>query len=199
MPLRVADRRRAPGGTLIVRAKQRLGRIAAVLLDPMSEDSLAIWNFFDDQIRKVDGADDRATLAFPVVRVTRPAAWSTRPWPPTDDCINERLYPRVPENTGDQLSISILCPNAGERIPGSFGTVRAWRNREIEYEVGPKRLGNLDAVRTTLEALATEHGATWPVVLRPGRHVDDMDVITVANAAHESGFEKIYLDVSTRE
>jgi len=34
-------------GTILVPAKQRLGRLAAQLLEPESEDSLSSWNFFE--------------------------------------------------------------------------------------------------------------------------------------------------------
>lgn len=36
-----------PPGTIVVPAKQRLGRLAAQLLEPESEDSLSTWNFFE--------------------------------------------------------------------------------------------------------------------------------------------------------
>jgi Zinc carboxypeptidase len=36
-----------PLGTLLVPAEQRLARLAAVLLEPQSEDSLSTWNFFE--------------------------------------------------------------------------------------------------------------------------------------------------------
>ncbi len=36
-----------PAGTLLVPAAQRLARLAAVLLEPESEDSLSTWNFFE--------------------------------------------------------------------------------------------------------------------------------------------------------
>jgi hypothetical protein len=36
-----------PAGTLLVRADQRLARLAAQLLEPESEDSLSSWNFFE--------------------------------------------------------------------------------------------------------------------------------------------------------
>ena len=39
--------RELPAGTFIVRGDQPLGRLAMVLLDPMSDDGLATWNFFD--------------------------------------------------------------------------------------------------------------------------------------------------------
>ncbi|MFN3241340.1 MAG: M14 family metallopeptidase [Planctomycetota bacterium] len=53
-----------PLGTLIVPADQRLARVAATLLEPLSEDGLSTWNFFEDQTDKT----------FPVLRLLeRPA------------------------------------------------------------------------------------------------------------------------------
>ncbi len=44
-----AELRELPPGTLLVPAKQRLGRLAAMLLEPDSEDSLSTWNYFEAQ------------------------------------------------------------------------------------------------------------------------------------------------------
>ncbi len=54
-------RRQFPAGTLVVRTSQSLGRLAALLLEPESEDGLAAWNFFDDHLE--------AGGEFPVYRV----------------------------------------------------------------------------------------------------------------------------------
>jgi hypothetical protein len=43
-------KRKLPAGAYIVPSRQRLGRLAAQLLDPVSEDSLTTWNFFDAQL-----------------------------------------------------------------------------------------------------------------------------------------------------
>ncbi len=42
--------RKFPAGTFIVRVSQPLGKLAAYLLEPLSDDSLAVWNFFDPDI-----------------------------------------------------------------------------------------------------------------------------------------------------
>lgn len=60
-----AESRRAqrtlPAGTVLVETAQPLGNLAAYLLEPMCEDGLTTWGFFDDAL--AEGAD------FPVVRV----------------------------------------------------------------------------------------------------------------------------------
>jgi dipeptidyl-peptidase 4 len=50
-----------PAGTFIVRTAQPLGTLAGILLEPQSEDGLAVWNFFDNHLSP--GAD------FPVLRL----------------------------------------------------------------------------------------------------------------------------------
>ena len=60
-------RRQLPIGTLVVRADQRWGRVAAQLLEPTSEDSLATWNFFDVYAGSTD--DGREGPVHPVLRL----------------------------------------------------------------------------------------------------------------------------------
>jgi len=57
-----------PAGTLFVPARQPLGRLAAQLLEPESEDSLATWNFFDQAIRPTT---DDGEGSYPVLRLQR--------------------------------------------------------------------------------------------------------------------------------
>ena len=54
-------RRQFPAGTLVVRTAQPLGRLAALLLEPESDDGFVAWNFFDEHLK--DGGE------FPVYRV----------------------------------------------------------------------------------------------------------------------------------
>jgi dipeptidyl-peptidase 4 len=55
------ENRKEPAGTIVVRTNQKLGTLAAFLLEPQSEDGLAAWNFFDASLKQ--GQD------YPVVRV----------------------------------------------------------------------------------------------------------------------------------
>lgn len=57
----VPTTRRAPAGMMIVRTGQKLGTLAAYLLEPQAEDGLVAWNFFDDALAESD--------VFPVVRI----------------------------------------------------------------------------------------------------------------------------------
>jgi hypothetical protein len=54
-----------PAGSYVVRAGQPRGLLALYLLEPMSEDGLAEWSYFDGSMT--------AHQDFPVVRITRPA------------------------------------------------------------------------------------------------------------------------------
>jgi dipeptidyl aminopeptidase/acylaminoacyl peptidase len=60
-----------PAGTILVRTGQKLGTLAALLLDPRAEDGLTTWNFFDDGL--ADGQDA------PVVALPQSAALTAGP------------------------------------------------------------------------------------------------------------------------
>ena len=55
--------------TLVVRTAQPLGTLAALLLEPQSEDGLCTWNFFDSGL--AEGQD------FPVLRLPRRVSLDT--------------------------------------------------------------------------------------------------------------------------
>ncbi len=60
--------RSLPAGTLIVRTRQPLGRLAATLLDPRSEDSLSTWNFLEERTRS---AGEGEVGEYPVLWVVK--------------------------------------------------------------------------------------------------------------------------------
>ena len=64
-----SETRIVPSGTLVVRTAQPLGTLAALLLEPQSEDGLCTWNFFDSAL--AEGQD------FPVLRLPRPVSLDT--------------------------------------------------------------------------------------------------------------------------
>ena len=65
------ESRRLPAGAYVVRTAQPLGRLAAYLLEPRSEDGLCAWNFFDDPL--TEGGD------FGVVRLSGDLELTTAP------------------------------------------------------------------------------------------------------------------------
>ncbi len=68
------ESRRVAAGTLLVPASQKLGDLAVYLLEPRSEDGLAVWNFFDADLAQ--GVISRC-CGFPSER----HPWSRRPSP----------------------------------------------------------------------------------------------------------------------
>ncbi len=62
-------------GTWIIRTGQSLGRLAAYLLEPESDDGLLVWNFFDRHLARQWG---RGTDVYPVYKILEPAALSTQ-------------------------------------------------------------------------------------------------------------------------
>lgn len=63
------EKREFPKGTLLVRTAQPLGRLAAYLLEPESDDGLLVWNFFDRNIVSEWG---RAAQTYPVFKLYTP-------------------------------------------------------------------------------------------------------------------------------
>ena len=59
-----------PAGTLLVRTAQPLGRLAAYLLEPESDDGLLVWNYFDKYVVAQWG---RGAQVYPVYKLTAPA------------------------------------------------------------------------------------------------------------------------------
>ena len=63
------EKREFPKGTLVVRTAQALGRLAAYLLEPESDDGLLVWNFFDRDIVSQWG---RGAQTYPVYKLLTP-------------------------------------------------------------------------------------------------------------------------------
>jgi dipeptidyl-peptidase-4 len=63
------EKREFPKGTLLVRTAQPLGRLAAYLLEPESDDGLLVWNYFDRDIVSQWGG---RAQAYPVYKLYVP-------------------------------------------------------------------------------------------------------------------------------
>ena len=63
------EKREFPKGTLVVRTAQPLGRLAAYLLEPESDDGLLVWNYFDKHIVSQWG---RGAQTYPVYKLFTP-------------------------------------------------------------------------------------------------------------------------------
>ncbi|MGB8957617.1 MAG: M14 family metallopeptidase [Candidatus Aminicenantales bacterium] len=63
------EKREFPAGTYLVRTAQPLGRLAAYLLEPESDDGLLVWNYFDRDIVSQWG---RGAQTYPVFKLYTP-------------------------------------------------------------------------------------------------------------------------------
>jgi hypothetical protein len=68
------EKREFPRGTWLVRMAQPLGRLAAYLLEPESDDGLLVWNYFDRDIVAQWG---RGAQTYPVFKLYAPANLAT--------------------------------------------------------------------------------------------------------------------------
>ena len=63
------EKREFPKGTWLIRTAQPLGRLAAYLLEPESDDGLLVWNYFDRDIVSQWG---RGAQTYPVFKLYTP-------------------------------------------------------------------------------------------------------------------------------
>jgi hypothetical protein len=75
------EERSFPAGTLLIRTAQRLGPLAAALLEPESDDGLTTWNAFDRYLAAQWGT---RPLVHPVARVLGDASFVTETVRPRD-------------------------------------------------------------------------------------------------------------------
>jgi dipeptidyl aminopeptidase/acylaminoacyl peptidase len=102
------ETRRIAAGTILVRTGQRLGILAAFLLEPLSEDGLVTWNFFDAELK--EGQE------YPVLRLPGKVpvtSGKVRPLP-EDRRAARRITPEMLDNG--------TLPNLG----GDPALVRGW-------------------------------------------------------------------------
>lgn len=134
-------------GSYVVNTHQLLGNLAAYLLEPESEDSLATWNFFDPDL-------DVGEL-YPVIRVTAPLAADV-------------LEPIGSVSPSETITLDRLM-QPGKSVDYSGGSVRGanWLKGSSEYVIGNgrrtyavdaatgsrRRLDELDVLRGKLETL----------------------------------------------
>ncbi len=125
------ESRRVEAGTLLVRTAQPLGSLAAVLLEPQSEDGLVTWNFFDPV---AEGKD------FSVLRLPAPALIHTgaiRPLPEEQGSLKpitfDTLYgsDRGPNFSGNPVS-GLVWLDDGEH----YLQTREGRLRKVEAVTG---------------------------------------------------------------
>jgi hypothetical protein len=62
----IAEEKEFPAGTYLVKTNQKLGNLAACLLEPQSDDGLLLWNYFDKYLVPQWGGD---FFPYPVYRL----------------------------------------------------------------------------------------------------------------------------------
>ena len=108
------ETRKITAGAILVRTEQKLGNLAAYLLEPRAEDGLAAWNFFDAAI--ANGQD------FPVVRLPKSVPitrGAVRPLPEDrtlDKAIDFDVMFRNPPNFGGVPVSGITWLDDGEHF-----------------------------------------------------------------------------------
>jgi hypothetical protein len=65
-------------GDLIVRGAQPLGVLSVILLEPMCDDGLTAWNYFDAALESLMKSTDASGRLFPVARIASPISATTR-------------------------------------------------------------------------------------------------------------------------
>jgi hypothetical protein len=65
-------------GDYIVRGAQPLGVLSVILLEPMCDDGLAAWNYFDAALEPMMKSSDASARLFPVARIDAPITATTR-------------------------------------------------------------------------------------------------------------------------
>ncbi|MCA8958171.1 MAG: hypothetical protein KDC87_18995, partial [Planctomycetes bacterium] len=181
----VAGTARLPAGAWIVPATQRTARVAAVLLEGHSEDSLACWNFFDRVL-----ADD--TAGYPVLRVMEVPAWKTERLP-ADGAVPVHAPYRLirAQPPAGALRVKVVCVKPGERRGDpDFGRGVRWRGRELLWSAGEQQSSSLVGL---LGALGQALKQRQPVVLVPGPRVTNAELLNACSELDKAGVRQILL------
>jgi hypothetical protein len=183
-----------PAGTLLVPARQRLARVAALLLEARSEDSLATWGVFDGRLHRREApAATLAELGYPVLRVLESGdadavALRAEDLPPFEAGLP---YLPAPAALGDAVAVRIVCVQPGRRTrSGGFESEVVWADRVLAWEVGGQRCEDADALAQALRARAKEKS----LVMRGDAAITAREYADLAAAAKQAGFAAVYLE-----
>lgn len=179
-----SKKRRLPAGTVFVVANQRLGRLAAQLLEPVSEDGLATWNFFD-------AALEANGKVHPVLRVVQGSVAGRMVLPTANTYAVAGALRPDPSNLEAPVAIEVACVEPGTRVTsGAYESEFRYEGRRVEWRLDG--IAHVDA-----KALATALGQVAdkgrPVVIRPGHQVIHAEITVAAEAARKAGFKDLFL------
>lgn len=175
-----------PKGALIVTARQPLARLAAQLLEPVSEDGLTTWNFFDDAL-----AGDASDRVHPVVRILNASSLRSESiaLDPARVAVPGALRVR-PERLDNALTVQIVCEHPGRRVTsGAYETAYRYEGRVLSWRVGDEAASDSDI----LESLLAGADKGRPVVIRPGRNIIQREISAAAECVRKAGFKDLYL------
>ena len=157
---RRGEARTVPAGTYVVRTDQPLGTLVAMLLEPESDDGLATWNFFDEQLST--GAD------FPVLRL-----------PKRVPMLTGSVRPLAEDREFDQPITLDLLYGEGDR-PNFNGSVMGsvtWLDEDHYLQARDRRLYRVHAPsgRSTpyldIDAIARTIGAMPAIEAKDARRI----------------------------
>ncbi len=143
------------GGGWLVSTKQPLGRLATYLLEPHSDDSLAVWNFFDPQLK--EGAP------YPVLRIERISAARILPPPlpklkltdsPTDSMVRESLTLDKLYDPDKKVAYSGMPSPMPTWVPGESAYLHQHDNRWFKVDCATGSMAPFDKLDRLTAALA---------------------------------------------
>ena len=187
-----AGKHTLPAGTLIVPARQRNGRIAAQLLEAQSEDSLATWNFFDQDLTR----EPANKAAYPVLRVTKHPDWKLKAVTAgKDGAMIHAAYTAAEKVPANAIFIKVTCTKIGTRSGGrGYESNMRWKGREVIYAIGPQRLTKLtDVKQAVVDLLANPSSSTSPFAIQPDNSITNAELLGLAKVLSESGAKKVFL------
>jgi dipeptidyl-peptidase-4 len=160
-----AETRKVPAGTVLVRTDQKLGTLAAYLLEPRAADGLTTWNFFDAGL--ADGKD------FPVLRVTTATPLTRGPARPP------------PEDRGANKPVTLdlmfrNTPNfAGDPVGGL-----TWVDGEHFLQVKDDRLYKVHAAAGRAEPFVGVDRLKKSLAVIPGLRAEELNRMAAGPAYH---------------
>jgi dipeptidyl-peptidase-4 len=132
---------RAQAGWMVVPTGQKLGSLAAYLLEPQAEDGLVAWNLLDEELEALGESGE-----FPIVRMMEDLALLTRP------------ARKLPEDRAERKPIvfeDVYDEGERPRLDGSPAGGIRWLDEKTLGHERDGRLWRIDAVTGRMEEVAS--------------------------------------------
>jgi hypothetical protein len=182
-----------PKGTLIVSARQPLGRLAGDLLDPLSDDSFFTWNVFDQELAKgaKTASESKMPHRAPVLRLRsiQGAVVSKMTLHPTEESM-PGLLPLWDGKSECQVQITVHVVEPGKRkADRDYELGATWEDRILSFRWNDQTF----AITEALLAALKEQSRDCSVLIHQSKAVVQGDIDTVAKALGAAGFKKVRL------